>query len=186
MANTSLAQCLALLLLLALQCAQSEKHHQHHQPPQLIVDTQTGPVQGFIKDSIARAFLGIPFADPPQRFAAAAPASPWFGVYNATSFPVPCIQSPTLGSEDCLYLNVFTPKDTREGDHLPVMFYVHGGRYWTGQSDQYAGQWLSGNGLVVLVTIQVLLELSSLSFFIPSFFASFFFDPLMLVRRSTG
>jgi carboxylesterase type B len=76
-------------------------------------------------------------------------------VYNASTFPKPCVQSSTLGVEDCLYLNVFTPKTAKAGDKLPVMVWIHGGRYWTGQTDQYQGQWLAGNGNVILVTIQV-------------------------------
>jgi para-nitrobenzyl esterase len=131
--------------------------------PVLVVPTESGNVQGFVQNDIARAFLGIPFADPPQRFGVAQPASAWSGLRNATVFPKPCIQSATLGVEDCLYLNVFTPKDTQAGDKLPVMVWIHGGRYWTGESDQYAGQWLSANGNVVLVTIQY--RLNSLGFF---------------------
>jgi carboxylesterase type B len=123
--------------------------------PVLVVPTQSGNVQGFVQNNLARAFLGIPFADPPQRFGVASAASAWSGVRNSTTFPKPCVQSATVGVEDCLYLNVFTPKDTKASDKLPVMVWIHGGRYWTGQSDQYQGQWLSGNGNVVLVTIQV-------------------------------
>jgi carboxylesterase type B len=122
---------------------------------ELVVPTQSGFVQGFVQNDLARAFLGIPFADPPQRFGLASPASPWIGVLNATAFPKPCVQSSTVGVEDCLYLNVFTPKNAKLGDALPVMVWIHGGRYWTGRTDQYQGQWLSGNGNVILVTIQV-------------------------------
>jgi carboxylesterase type B len=123
--------------------------------PVLVVPTESGSVQGFVKDDVARAFLGIPFADNPQRFAVAQPATPWSGVRDALTFPKPCIQSSTVGVEDCLYLNVFTPKDAQAGDMLPVMVWIHGGRYWAGQSDQYQGQWLAASGNVIVVTIQV-------------------------------
>jgi para-nitrobenzyl esterase len=143
--------CVLALVVVALIAA----GHPATATPVLVVPTQSGNVQGFVQNDLARAFLGIPFADPPQRFGVAAPATPWNGVRNATAFPKPCIQSATLGVEDCLYLNVFTPKNATAGDKLPVMVWIHGGRYWTGQTDQYQGQWLSGNGNVVLVTIQV-------------------------------
>jgi para-nitrobenzyl esterase len=150
MARSTLLGAVVLLALLAVYATASPTS-----TPVLVVPTQSGNVQGFVQNDLARAFLGIPFADPPQRFGVATPASPWSGVYNATAFPKPCIQSSTAGVEDCLYLNVFTPKNARAGDKLPVMVWIHGGRYWTGQTDQYQGQWLSGNGNVVLVTIQV-------------------------------
>ena len=143
---------LALALFAAVATASSNR------PPVLVVPTESGLVQGFVQNDLARAFLGIPFADPPlgaKRFGVATPATPWNGVYNATAFPQPCIQSSTVGVEDCLYLNVFTPKNAKAGDKLPVMVWIHGGRYWAGQTDQYQGQWLAGNGNVVLVTIQV-------------------------------
>jgi carboxylesterase type B len=131
--------------------------------PVLVVPTESGLVQGFVQNDLARAFLGIPFADNPERFAPASPATPWTGVRSATAFPAPCAQSSTVGVEDCLYLNVFTPKNADAGDKLPVMVWIHGGRYWTGQTDQYQGQWLSGNGNVVLVTIQY--RLNTFGFF---------------------
>jgi para-nitrobenzyl esterase len=124
-----------------------------------VVNTTSGPVRGFYQTeegNLTRAFRGVPFADPPERFAVATTPTPWTEIKNTTSFPAPCMQpGVATASEDCLYLNVFTPKDAQAGDNLPVMVYVHGGRYWTGESDQYAGQWLSGSGQVVLVTIQV-------------------------------
>lgn len=146
-----------LVLLLAVAALGSNP------TPQLEVSTDSGDVRGFIQDDIARAFLGIPFADPPQRFGIAQPVTPWSGVLNATSFPLPCLQSSSLGVEDCLYLNVFTPKIVKNNAKLPVMVWIHGGRYWTGQSDQYAGQWLAGNGDLIVVTIQY--RLNSLGFF---------------------
>jgi para-nitrobenzyl esterase len=165
----SFAFVLAALVVVALIAS----GHSATATPVLVVPTQSGNVQGFVQNDLARAFLGIPFADPPQRFGVAAPATPWTGVRNATAFPKPCIQSATLGVEDCLYLNVFTPKNATAGSMLPVMVWIHGGRYWTGESDQYQGQWLSGNGNVVLVTIQVLISAASpllLSTFSFSFF----------------
>ncbi|ELR21428.1 carboxylesterase superfamily protein [Acanthamoeba castellanii str. Neff] len=154
----------ALVLALAL-CAVVATASKNSSPV-LVVPTESGLVQGFVQNDLARAFLGIPFADPPlgaKRFGVATPAAPWTGVYNATAFPKPCIQSSTVGVEDCLYLNVFTPKNAKAGDKLPVMVWIHGGRYWAGQTDQYQGQWLAGNGNVVLVTIQY--RLNTLGFF---------------------
>ncbi len=150
MARSALFGAVVLLALLAVYATASPTS-----TPVLVVPTESGNVQGFVQNDLARAFLGIPFANPPERFGVATPAAPWSGVYNATAFPKPCIQSSTAGVEDCLYLNVFTPKNAKAGDKLPVMVWIHGGRYWAGQTDQYQGQWLAGNGNVVLVTIQV-------------------------------
>ena len=173
MARSALFGAVVLLALLAVYATAS---------PVLVVPTESGDVQGFVQNDLARAFLGIPFANPPERFGVATPAAPWSGVYNATAFPKPCIQSSTAGVEDCLYLNVFTPKNAQAGDKLPVMVWIHGGRYWTGQTDQYQGQWLSGNGNVVLVTIQVQSSLSHIFFVrrLRSFIcrSSFFLPPL--------
>src|SRR5262249_25619399 len=62
---------------------------------------------------------------PPQ------PVAPWPGVRDATQFTPPCIQTDfnggTLGSEDCLYLNVFAPPTASAGSGLPVMVHLHPG-----------------------------------------------------------
>ncbi|XP_077484534.1 LOW QUALITY PROTEIN: uncharacterized protein LOC144094480 [Amblyomma americanum] len=101
------------------------------------------------------AYLGIPYAEPPVRdlrFRKPVPASPWFGVYNATAKPLPCHQVPvpllgltklnySTATEDCLYVNVWKPSQgpcTKDGNCakrlLPVVVYFHGGAFQWGDS----------------------------------------------------
>ncbi|XP_054737012.1 juvenile hormone esterase-like isoform X1 [Anastrepha obliqua] len=87
------------------------------------------------------AFLGIPYAKPPigeLRFKSPVPVEPWKGKLLAKTLQADCIQknyflSPAVvsGEEDCLYLNVYRPA-LRSADKLPVLFYIHGGGFFTG------------------------------------------------------
>lgn len=106
-------------------------------------------------------FLGIPFAKPPVgelRFAAPQPAEPWEGERACTEYGPSCIQGAPHGgtlnypiSEDCLYLNVFTPADS-EREELPVMFWIYGGGFSGGSSadPEMAGERLCEKGVVVV------------------------------------
>lgn len=83
------------------------------------------------------------------------------GVINALNFGSPCIQTPGTGSEDCLFLNIFTayiPQSTTpktSGNLKPVMFWIHGGAFTGGEGSDavYDGGSLSSRGDVVVVTI---------------------------------
>ena len=77
---------------------------------------------------------GIPYVAAPigdLRWRRPTPVDPWLGVRDASEFGPHCIQLlsdiETLGSEDCLYLNVFTPPDANGISGLPVMVHLHGG-----------------------------------------------------------
>jgi para-nitrobenzyl esterase len=102
-------------------------------------------------------FLGIPYAAPPVgalRWQPPRPPAPWHGVRPATSYAPHCPQpSSPFGaastSEDCLYLNVFTPADNN-ARNLPVMVWVHGGSLRTGESDDYSPAGLVRHGVVVV------------------------------------
>ena len=110
-----------------------------------IVETRSGYISG-IMDSGTFAYLGIPFAAPPvgeKRWRLPVREESWNGVRAADKFGEPCPQdlSPdniyglTSCDEDCLYLNVWAPKDTKGGS-LPVMFWLHGGGYNAGSASQ--------------------------------------------------
>jgi para-nitrobenzyl esterase len=121
-----------------------------------VVTTADGAVRG---QAVAATdeFLGIPYAAPPVgalRWQPPQPAAPWHGVRPATSYAPHCPQpSSTFGlastSEDCLYLNVFTPASNK-AHNLPVMVWVHGGSLLTGESNDYDPAELVRHGVVVV------------------------------------
>ncbi|XP_034943574.1 venom carboxylesterase-6-like [Chelonus insularis] len=112
-----------------------------------IVQTDKGKVRGNILETIHlkrrySAFKGIPYAEPPigygRRFRRPVPAKPWSRVLNATEDPNDCAQwqftlNPNdrhIGSEDCLYLNVYTPElNFTNPRPRAVMAYIHGGAF---------------------------------------------------------
>ncbi|XP_038168173.1 carboxylesterase 1F-like [Arvicola amphibius] len=125
-------------------------------------------------------FLGVPFAKPPLgslRFAPPQPAEPWNFVKNATSYPPMCSQDAVKGqrvndlltnrkekihlefSEDCLYLNIYTPAILTRSSRLPVMVWIHGGGLTLGGASTYDGLALSAHENVVVVTIQYRLSI---------------------------
>ncbi|XP_038168410.1 pyrethroid hydrolase Ces2e-like isoform X2 [Arvicola amphibius] len=153
-----------------------------------IRNTHTGQVRGsFVKvkntEVGVHSFLGIPFAKPPVgplRFAPPDAPEPWSGVRDGTSYPAMCPQNddminseglkmrkhfmpPISMSEDCLYLNIYTPVHAREGSKLPVMVWIHGGALVVGMASMYDGSILAAIEDVVVVTIQY--RLGVLGFF---------------------
>ncbi|XP_030060311.1 fatty acyl-CoA hydrolase precursor, medium chain isoform X1 [Microcaecilia unicolor] len=147
------------------------------------VVTKYGKVQGKLlsvngTDRRVEAYLGIPFAKPPVgplRFSPPQPAEPWNGVRNATSDPPMCLQKmdimdllkeftkadfPTFTvSEDCLFLNIYTPAHRKKKSKLPVMVWIHGGGLTSGGASIYDGSVLSAYENVVMVPIQYRLGL---------------------------
>ena len=134
-------------------------------PAQILnVHVTGGTVTGSADEGIA-VFKGIPFAAPPVgelRWKTPQPVKPWRGNNSATAFAPSCIQdelilkvfggSPNI-SEDCLYLNVWSPaKAPRE--RLPVMVWIYGGGFALGSTGLplYDGKKLAQRG-VVLVSI---------------------------------
>jgi len=112
-------------------------------------------------DAIFYQFLGIPFAAPPvgaNRFRLPAPVEPWEGTRDARNDGRSCIQSPYLvpdkivGSEDCLYLNVFT-KSLDSSAKMPVIVFIHGGAFIFGSGSIQKGDFLMEED-IVFVSIQ--------------------------------
>ncbi|MDB5945471.1 MAG: pnbA, partial [Ramlibacter sp.] len=120
------------------------------------VATVSGTVQGNETASM-RQFLGIPYAAPPVgalRWKAPQAVAAWSTTRSAATLAPHCAQpaSPfgvASTSEDCLYLNVYTPKGSGP---FPVMVWIHGGALLTGESDDYNPQALVDQG-VAFVTI---------------------------------
>jgi para-nitrobenzyl esterase len=133
----------------------------------LTVKTEKGKVTGkTINDGKVKAFLGLPYAAPPVgdlRWKAPEPPAKWKGERDATKFGAHCAQNMVFAdmifqdagpSEDCLFLNVYSPADATDKSKLPVMFWIHGGGYSGGASSEprHNGDFLPLKG-VVLVTI---------------------------------
>ncbi|XP_052022996.1 cocaine esterase-like [Apodemus sylvaticus] len=150
--------------------------------------THTGQILGSLihtkgLDVGVHSFLGIPFAKAPVgplRFVPPEPPEPWSGVRDGTSHPAMCLQDitamnmqalkllkltlpPIPMSEDCLYLNIYTPDHAHEGSNLPVMVWIHGGALVIGMASLYDGSTLAATENVVVVTIQY--RLGVLGFF---------------------
>jgi para-nitrobenzyl esterase len=133
------------------------------QSNQLRVQTVNGTVEGKLEASGIRSFKGIPFAKPPinqLRWQAPRPAESWTGVRKALDFGPGPMQGQPYGdmhqrspkmSEDCLYLNVWTPaKSVKE--KLPVLVYFYGGGYIAGDGSEprYDGENMAKKGIVTL------------------------------------
>jgi para-nitrobenzyl esterase len=111
-----------------------------------VAATDTGPVRG-LATSEMNAFRGIPYAAAPVgalRWRPPQPPARWTGVRDATQFAPHCAQTASpygtaSTSEDCLYLNVYTPAKIARGQpHLaPVMVWIHGGGLVVGESNDY-------------------------------------------------
>ena len=121
-----------------------------------IVGTANGAVQGVANGAVDE-FLGLPYAAPPVgalRWQPPQPAASWSGVRDATQFAPHCPQvagpfGQASTSENCLFLNVFTPSG---GSDHPVMVWIHGGALVSGESNDYDPTQLVADG-VTLVTI---------------------------------
>ncbi|XP_035456387.2 juvenile hormone esterase [Spodoptera frugiperda] len=132
--------------------------------------------QGILKGKVAEtvfgkkyySFEGIPYAKPPVgelRFRDPQEPEHWNGTLDATRPGNKCCQlnpytqTTIEGSEDCLYLNVYTPSLPGERiENLPVMFFVHGGRFIFGYGDYYKPDYFLEHD-VVLVTINYRLNI---------------------------
>lgn len=110
------------------------------------------------------AYRGIPYAAPPVgplRWQPPHTPTPWTGTLQATRFAPHCPQKASYSglastTEDCLYLNVFAPKDTKAGAKLPVMVWFHGGGFSVGESDDYnPDKWVAHGRIVVTLNYRL-------------------------------
>src|ERR1700745_2115146 len=126
------------------------------------VKVANGLLEG-VNESGIKTFKGVPFASPPIdkfRWREPQPVKDWTGVRKADHFGPRAMQLPLFGdmnfrsdgmSEDCLYLNVWTPSKTG-AEHLPVLVYFYGGCFAAGDGSEprYDGESMARRGIVTV------------------------------------
>ena len=148
--------CVVLVVLLLILCG-SQSVPAATAVSAEIVNVESGSLRGTVEDEL-RVYRGIPYAAPPigdLRWRPPQPALKWEGVRAADQFGRACIQTNQAianlpaPSEDCLYLNVWTPAKSAE-HKLPVLFWIHGGGFVAGAPAEqlYHGEWLAKKGVV--------------------------------------
>ena len=133
-----------------------------------VLSTGYGDVEGIAWNEGVDAWLGIPYARPPVgelRWKAPRDPEPWSGVLEADEFGSECMQyggmlldleldtfGEIMGSEDCLYLNLWRPRSHKE--KMPVFFWIHGGMNIVGEAatNGYHGANLAEASNAVVVT----------------------------------
>lgn len=133
--------------------------------------TNYGVIKGYV-DKIrvgkeVEKYLGVPYAQPPigdLRFESPQPPKGWGRkILDTLKLPPACLQSfsginyieyhvPSFNktSEDCLYLNVYRPREVEAGTLLPVDIFVHGGSYQQGMGAMFEGSLLALEGIIVI------------------------------------
>lgn len=152
---------LAFLLLLGT-CVRAQRNVVQDGFP-VRVNVAQGELEGIYSTATGvQRFLGVPFAAPPvgdRRWRAPQPAVRWTGVREAKTFGPRAIQKFLFDdmrfrskmSEDCLYLNVWTPAKTTD-EPLSILLYFHGGGNVAGSGDElrYDGEKLAQEGIIVV------------------------------------
>src|SRR5580658_6509848 len=127
------------------------------------VVTESGTVSGIRSNGLS-VYKGIPFAAPPLgdlRWRPPVHAASWTGTRKAEAFAPACMQvgismpgeTPPAVSEDCLYLNIWTPAKAKTAhEHLPVIVWIYGGGYINGSASMplYWGDQIARKGVIVV------------------------------------
>ncbi|HEV3238999.1 MAG TPA: carboxylesterase family protein [Casimicrobiaceae bacterium] len=127
--------------------------------PQVL--TESGAISGMSERGVS-VYKGVPFAAPPVgalRWRPPAAVAPWAGIRKADVFAAACMQegvsmpgeTPPTVSEDCLYLNIWTPAKS-PAEQLPVIVWIYGGGYRNGAASMplYWGERLAHQGVIVV------------------------------------
>lgn len=154
----------SILFFLALALIPFSLHSQLLNSIEVKTELKNGTIAGlFDTKTNIKKYLGIPFAKPPVgelRWKAPQPMDNWKGVKETKKFGPRAVQAPIFGdmdfksdgmSEDCLYLNVWTPA-TRNQKNLPVLVYFYGGGFSAGDGSEprYNGEAMAQQGIVVV------------------------------------
>lgn len=152
-----LRKCLLLMgaqLIFAAPVTAHSSHGPDDSAPQLVVRTDAGKVQGVLQEDVT-IFRGIPYAAPPVgefRWRPPQPVTPWWGtVRDASAFGANCV-SFGPSSEDCLFLNIWKPAQTKPWKKLPVMVWIHGGAFVFGSGSQatFSGVEFARQGVILI------------------------------------
>lgn len=162
MSKTTVGMAVTMALLLGFSGSESRAEQASSAAP---LTTPQGRLEGLRLANGVRSFKGIPYAQPPvggMRWRAPAAAGSWPGVRDASDFSASCLEppwpkdsiyfnEPPKFSEDCLFLNVWTPPEAK---NAPVIVFIHGGSLVRGGSWEptYDGRHFAEHG-VVFVTI---------------------------------
>ena len=131
-----------------------------------VVRVESGLLRGVVSDTTV-SFLGVPYAAPPVgslRWAPPQPAPSWGGVRDATRPAGPAAQEPGevpggSTNEDCLHLNIVTPRTSGHGRARPVMVWLHGGGFSSGTANTYDPRRLVVEGDVIVVAVEFRLNI---------------------------
>lgn len=146
--------CFTFLFVIALYAQNKNLLH---------VKTEYGVVEGVVEKSGVYAFKGIPYAAPPVgdlRWKEPQPPAKWTGIKQAKAFGPKPMQLPLYSdmqfrssgmSEDCLYLNIWSPSDYQKSK-FPVLVYFHGGGLAAGDGSEkrYDGEYMATKGIVMV------------------------------------
>lgn len=159
------------------QLAEASVGGLYHEATRVVDDSSLraiggGSIVGFSDAYNTQAWLGLPYAKAPVRelrWRAPQPTDSWKEVYQATEHADPCVQywgqlagtegkkGDVVGSEDCLYLNVWAPKTSNPAEAAqnkrPVMVWIHGGGNDSGTANTYQAHHLAGTQDVVVVLL---------------------------------
>lgn len=130
-----------LPVLCTQSSTQNEPYNSYATASNQIQVASTGNTYTGYRNQKSFRFLGIPYANPPQRFTYSTLYSPTGQTINATAYGSQCAQS-SSGSENCLFLNIQTPYIPKQGDKSdlrPVMFWIHGGGFTGGSGADVEG-----------------------------------------------
>ena len=156
-----------LICIILFGCATNQNNIKLTTDQDTLRNLSAGSVIGYSQNETS-LWLGIPYAKAPindLRWRSPKLIDSWDGIYKATEFGEACTQigstfgDPTAivgsvhGSEDCLYLNIFAPKDITSDEKLPVMFWIHGGSNTIGTSSLYDPSILATSQRLIVVTI---------------------------------
>lgn len=129
------------------------------------IEIDTGRLQGELRKAPSGKsvieYRGIPYAQSPTgvlRWSLPVPAKSWTGILDASKFGPACPQVSRFNltdssiEEDCLSINVSAPADIKQGEKLPVFFWIHGGAFVGGATNLYRLDKLASEGRMVVVS----------------------------------